>query len=298
MLLNFFNRNINDKQEQNPYHNIMPILGITLFFSYWFARYSYDNDFEEIFELFTLDFLNYSFLKSFVWADIVSLIFLGFLLIPFKDSSTQKWGFLVFLSFLLFFLKEGLDFPHLANHGIMMAFLCVGYFIIFFSHFFNGRLRDIFTNMDYMGLMRMSLIVMYFFGTFHKINSDFLHDEGCWRVFYDTIPLMPEFMLKTEIALPLGGYGTLVLEAAAMVMLFFPKTKYYGMLLGMSFHFIIGIAGTGTVAHFSAFSFALHMSFLSTDSVSLFMKSKFWLFLNKANRGKTYLRLIFAFYIL
>ena len=47
-----------------------------------------------------------------------------------------------------------------------------------------------------------------------------------------------------------------------MLLLFNTRTKYYGMLIGMSFHFIVGISSFGTIAHFSAFALALHTLFL------------------------------------
>jgi hypothetical protein len=47
-----------------------------------------------------------------------------------------------------------------------------------------------------------------------------------------------------------------------MFLLLSARSKYFGMLLGMSFHFIIGISGYGTLAHFSAFALALHTLFV------------------------------------
>ncbi|NQZ13978.1 MAG: hypothetical protein HRT94_04000 [Alphaproteobacteria bacterium] len=280
------------------FHVLLPILGVTLFFSYWFSHYSFEGTFDEVYEVFTIKGIFADFPhQPYSWMYIVTILSLGIIITPFKDNSPSKWGLLVFLAFVLFGLKNLTSFPYVANHGMMMVCLLVGYFIIIGAYILRGRASEIFSQMDYLGLMRMSLLIMYFFGTFHKINSGFLHNDGCWRVFYDTIPFLPDFFLRPEIAVPLGGYGTLVLESIAMVMLFFPKTKYYGMLLGMSFHFIIGVAGTGPVAHFSAFAFALHMSFLSTDAIPKFKASKFWLWLNQKGRGAILLRVPFIAYM-
>jgi hypothetical protein len=60
-------------------------------------------------------------------------------------------------------------------------------------------------------------------------------------------------------------YGTLMAEFTAMLLLFSPRTKYFGMLLGMSFHFMVGISAYGTLAHFSAFALALHALFLPSN---------------------------------
>ena len=47
-----------------------------------------------------------------------------------------------------------------------------------------------------------------------------------------------------------------------MLLLLSTRTKYVGMLLGMSFHLVIGISSYGTLAHFSAFALAMHILFL------------------------------------
>lgn len=287
-----------DKDRQAiPHHATLPIIAITLFFSYWFAEYSYETTFGNLVDLSTGKSLTSYYGHISTWTYPVSIICLGLILWPSNDNSVKKWSTLAFLSFTLFILKDIQGFPLVANHGMMMLLLAIGYFIIVFSYLLKGQISKALTQMDYLGLMRMFLLIMYFFGTFHKINSDFLHNEGCWRVFYDTIPFLPDFLLRPEIAVPLGGYGTLILESAAIIMLFFPKTKYYGMLLGMSFHFVIGVAGTGTVAHFSAFAFALHMSFLSTDSITQFKQSRLWLWLNKTGKGHILIRIPFALFL-
>lgn len=281
----------------NPY-STLPIIAITLFFAYWFDAYSSFEKFHYIFILFSGDLFTHNFVVFDKLAGLFTLVGLGIILWPRKDSSNLKWGLLAAVAFLLFILENGDDFPHVANHDMMMTFLSMGFLIIALSYLVKGQFIQIFTNLDYLPLMRASLVIMYLFGTFHKINTSFLHVDGCWRIFYDTIPFMPQFLLDPKIGLILGGYGTLVLEAVAMVMLFFPKTKYYGMLIGMAFHFIIGVAGTGTVAHFSGLAFALHMSFLSKDAPAQFFKSKFWLDINDTGKGMLYLRIPFVLCLL
>jgi hypothetical protein len=109
---------------------------------------------------------------------------------------------------------------------------------------------------------RWLLIVMYFFGTFHKINPGFLSPESsCAIPFIMGFPL-PGGFLGHPLVQYTAIYGTLALEAAAMLLLLSARTKYFGMLLGMPFHLIIGISGFGTLAHFSAFALALHTLFL------------------------------------
>lgn len=277
---------------------LLPIVSITLFFAAWFDRYSYDDRFQNIFFLFNGSIFSSDVHLSEKIASLLLLFGIGIILFPFKDRSLLKWGILAFTAFASFIAENFNDFPNVANHDMMMMCLCVGFFIIFVTHLVKANLYKAFANLDYLPLMRASLLIMYFFGTFHKINAGFLSDVGCWTVFYNTIPFMPDFLLGPKTGLILGGYGTLIVEAAAMVMLLFPRTKYYGMLLGMSFHFLIGISGTGTVAHFSALAFALHMSFLSKDSIQSFFKSRFWRCMNVFKCGFVSMRIIFSLLLL
>ena len=113
--------------------------------------------------------------------------------------------------------------------------------------------------------VRWLLIIMYFFGTFHKLNPGFfsLH-SSCAIPFLQGLPLPAEFLQH-----PIVGYsaiwGTLLLEFIAMLLLLSARTKYYGMLLGMPLHFMIGISSHAILANFSTFAVALHCAFLPAE---------------------------------
>jgi len=158
-----------------------------------------------------------------------------------------------------------LRFPFVADHLVMELFLNLSIVLSFAYLAVKRRTLQVSTS-DIFELFapvgRWLLIVMYFFGTFHKINPGFLHPESsCAMPFINGFPL-PEVILGHSLVQNAAIYGTLVLEALAMLLLLSSRTKYFGMLLGMSFHFIIGISGYGTLAHFSAFALALHTLFL------------------------------------
>jgi hypothetical protein len=109
---------------------------------------------------------------------------------------------------------------------------------------------------------RWLLIIMYFYGTFHKINPGFMSPESsCAVPFIAGLPLLGS-LASHEWLQYAAIYGTLVFEGIAMLLLFSARTKYFGMLLGMTFHFAIGISAFGTLAHFSAFALALHTLFV------------------------------------
>ncbi len=158
-----------------------------------------------------------------------------------------------------------LRFPFVADHLVMELFLNLSILISFL--YLAIKKRKLSVSVDEMFAIfspigRWLLIIMYFYGTFHKFNPGFMSMESsCAVPFVNGFPFLqdllpPGWLEYTAI------YGTLILESIAMFLLFSSRSKYYGMLLGMSFHFIIGISGYGTLAHFSAFALALHTLFL------------------------------------
>lgn len=159
----------------------------------------------------------------------------------------------------------GLRFPFVADHLVMELFLNLSILGAFLYLAINGRtlavsLDEMFAIFSPIG--RWLLVIMYFYGTFHKINPGFMSIESsCAPPFITGVPILRAFLGSGWMEYA-AIYGTLLLEAIAMLLLLSTRTKYFGMLLGMSFHFIIGISGYGTLAHFSAYALAMHTLFL------------------------------------
>lgn len=176
---------------------------------------------------------------------------------------TRVWAVLVFAAGQLVAIYG--RFPAVADHLVMEMVLHVAILLSFAWLAISRRgakvtVEDLFRLYGPVG--RWLLVVMYFFGTFHKINPGFLSiASSCAVPFVDGFPL-PESITSSPVLHYAGIYGTLILEALAMLLLLSARTKYFGMLLGMSFHFAIGISQFGTLAHFSAFALSLHALFL------------------------------------
>ncbi len=159
----------------------------------------------------------------------------------------------------------GLRFPYVADHLVMELFLNLSIVASFCYLAIAQKTLDVSTSKIFelfSPVGRWLLIIMYFFGTFHKINPGFMTlESSCAVPFVAGFPL-PGALLAQEWVQWAAIYGTLVAELVAMLLLLSARTKYVGMLLGMSFHFVIGISEFGTMAHFSAFAMALHTLFL------------------------------------
>jgi hypothetical protein len=155
--------------------------------------------------------------------------------------------------------------PFVADHLVMELFLHLSIVLSYCYLAIRNRTLDV-TTLEMFRLFspvgRWLLILMYFYGTFHKLNPGFMSpDSSCAIPFIEGIPLLSN-LTSQEWVHYAAIYGTLIFEGVAMLLLFSARTKYLGMLLGMSFHFIIGISNYGTLAHFSAFALALHTLFV------------------------------------
>jgi hypothetical protein len=175
----------------------------------------------------------------------------------------RTWALLTFSAGQL--IAIGFRYPQVADHLVMELFLNLSIVVSFAylavrkksTQVTTGEIFELFSPIG-----RWLLIIMYFFGTFHKINPGFMSlESSCAVPFIAAFPL-PDSMLQGEWIQWTAIYGTLILEFLAMLLLFSSRGKYVGMLIGMSFHFFIGISGYGTLAHFSAFAMALHTLFL------------------------------------
>lgn len=106
---------------------------------------------------------------------------------------------------------------------------------------------------------RCLLAVMYFYGIFHKINTDFLDPEAsCAVALYK--PLVGMFGLEDNL---FGRYGaiwsTFILEGIAIVSLFWRRYFAIGLILALVFHYIIPISAYSWYMDFSSLVFALYV---------------------------------------
>ena len=161
-----------------------------------------------------------------------------------------------------------LRFPFVPDHMVMELFLILSILAAFLYVAVSNRtlavsVEEMFAIFSPIG--RWLLIIMYFYGTFHKLNPGFMSIESsCAVPFINGVPILHNVLASDGLA-HAAIYGTLIFESIAMLLLLSARTKYFGMLLGMSFHFIIGISDYGTLAHFSAFALALHTLFLPAE---------------------------------
>lgn len=105
---------------------------------------------------------------------------------------------------------------------------------------------------------RLLLATMYFYGIFHKINTDFLDpNASCAVALYR--PLTHSFGLEDNL---FGRYGsiasTFIVEGITLVCLFWRRYFAVGLILALVFHYIIPISAFSWYMDFSSLVFALY----------------------------------------
>jgi len=106
------------------------------------------------------------------------------------------------------------------------------------------------------------LIVLYFFVVFHKLNADFFDPVvSCGVTFYAAqlarLPWLPASPLFHVGSI----YTTIVIEAAIPLMLCFARTRNFGILVGMLFHYVVAMNPISGFYNFSAMLFAMFALF-------------------------------------
>jgi hypothetical protein len=152
--------------------------------------------------------------------------------------------------------------PMQSNHTILKNFLLLAFLGSGIWHGLKGsQFWEFFR--DAVPVGRVLLLVMYFFGVFHKINEGFLDPSvSCAVALWERMP-WPLYLLDHPAIHYLTIYGTFVVEAAIVVMLLVPKFRHLGIVLGIGFHGLLALSGYAMYPAFSTLTVALHVLYLS-----------------------------------
>ena len=109
-------------------------------------------------------------------------------------------------------------------------------------------------------IVRLELIILYFFAVLHKLNADFLDPQiSCAVHFYAAQLQSLPFALAGAVPI----YLTLAVETAIPLLLCWPLTRNAGILLGLLFHAAVGFNPISEFYNFSSMIFALLFLFAS-----------------------------------
>jgi hypothetical protein len=165
--------------------------------------------------------------------------------------------------------------PMKSNHNIMMLWTTVGMgSALLLSWLRKGRLGEEWCSSSSWFLLfapmgRMMLVLMYVFGIFHKINTDFLNpDSSCAVLLWQRFDFLPLFVRESYFWQKAAIAGTFLLEGSMLILLFFRGwPRALAILTGLGFHGLIALNSYQFYTAFTMLSFALHSLFLPSEAL-------------------------------
>ncbi|TXK52115.1 hypothetical protein FVR03_02300 [Pontibacter qinzhouensis] len=160
------------------------------------------------------------------------------------------------------------ELPVISNHWLITTFVNLTilqafvYLIVKRRSFYidKAELLDTFAP-----LVKMELIVLYFYAVFHKLNAGFFDTESSCAVeflmlqnnYYNILP-------SSKTLLTLNIYATLLIETLIPVLIIIRRTRAWGILLGLLFHCVLAYNPINGFYDFSSMIFALYFLFTGT----------------------------------
>lgn len=179
---------------------------------------------------------------------------------------------ILFLLMLVSLISTIIQAPAQSNHTMLRTAVLAGYWLSFGLAWLRAtQISDVFDNFILAG--RGSLLVMYFFGIFHKINSDFINPAtSCAVRLWQEMPYPLSTIHGSFIDLSVI-YGTFVVEGAIMLALINSRTRYIGLVFGILFHVLLSLSGYAPYIAFTTLAISLHLLFLNQTQVSQILRS-------------------------
>lgn len=173
-----------------------------------------------------------------------------------------RWTPLLFLLAGVMLMRYAVAMPVAGNNKMIAAFMNASILVICahavlrFSSATEMR-ENIYENMRVVA--RALLAIMYFYGIFHKINTDFLDPRvSCAVALY--MPLADGFGLQHSLTGKyLAIWSTFIVEAVAIVSLYWKRWFAIGLILALMFHFVIPISVYSWYMDFSSLVLALYI---------------------------------------
>lgn len=173
------------------------------------------------------------------------------------------------------------EMPNMSNHWLFTTFVNLTIiqaliFLIFKKKTLNinkGELLEMFAP-----VLRIELIIMYFFVVFLKLNSHFfIPDVSCATALLHT-QILPPFIELTPLMFKLNAYFTIFIELLIPTLLIFKRTRNWGLLIGLVFHCLLAYNTYNAYADYSSMVFALYFLFISpqfsANAVAIWRKFK------------------------
>ena len=205
-------------------------------------------------------------------------------LLFFRPASNRA----LFLLMLASIVSAIMQAPIGSNHTMVRNAVLLGYWLSFaVAAIRNKPASAVFSNFAPAG--QGALLVMYVFGVFHKINSDFLNPAtSCAVALWRLMPAPLSALDGPMIWYP-AIYGTFVIEGAIMLALLTRRWRHVGVVLGIGFHLLLSLSSYAMYLSFTMLSIALHALFLNGLATQGVLASREMRFVRSRMRDPVYL---------
>lgn len=204
------------------------------------------------------------------WPSSVDLYLLGLsgMLMVFNPGSKR-----IFLLLAVMSLVSGwVQAPIASNHAMLSNYIILCFMVVFMVDMLRGKSWSrIFADFAPVGCT--GLLVMYFFGVFHKINTGFLDPEVSCAVFlwrqmpFFASPLDSQFFHQAAI------WGTYIVETALLIGLLIPRWRHFAVVGGIAFHLMLALSNYSYYLPFTTLSICAHLLFLSPQGARAVLDS-------------------------
>ncbi len=217
-------------------------------------------------------------LTYFFYFDPLKIVSLVTLILACIIIVHPKQKMLFYTASILFLLKQWQLTPTFSNHHIIIFFFSWA-LVLSYVYLAIKEKTLLVSSKQFFEITapigRFLLLTMYFFGCFHKLNSAYLDPSvSCAVALWQNSPL-PEYLLTARWAHYCAIYGTFVIEGLCIILLLgSTRMRYYGVILGVSFHLFLGINSFQFYGCFSLLCVALHFLFLPDKTLIKFTLRK------------------------
>lgn len=156
--------------------------------------------------------------------------------------------------------------PFTTNHWIFTAFvnatvLHVLLFLMIRNRSFKVAEGQFFKS--FAPVIRLEVIILYFFAVFHKLNSGFFTPTTSCATDLLKAQHIDQVIPLNEEIFAINAWFTLIVEISIPVLLCFRQTRNAGVLIGLIFHCILSYSTYNAFYDFSAMMFAAYFVFLN-----------------------------------
>jgi hypothetical protein len=171
-------------------------------------------------------------------------------------------------------IEMWLKMPYPSNHSLLITFVNLT-ILLTLGRLYIAKRPLLSTTVWPTALpaIRLQTLVLYFWAAVHKLNYDFINPLVSCATTHKGLghfPFLPQPAWLQWTAI----YGTLLAEASLVLLLSFRRTRPYGVLLGLGFHYFLGLFD---FHDFSSVMITLLLLFAPQESVSIFTKGQYWL---------------------